>query len=247
MGTPKYYQIENLLRDEIEGGSFEPGDRFYSNAELIERFGVSSITVIRAVGDLVSEGLLVRQQGKGTFVSHSRSRRRRPVLMSEIEVYSGQDEGERNTVLSLERVSGPARDEGVVSTLGLDEGGGYCVIERVRSFRGVPFQFQTSYIPARFIRQDVEPSYYASIYRRFREDFGLYLDDEQFTEQDDIVFPTPPRAAKLLGLKGKVPSVRQEKLTTLSDGRVAEHALSYKRWDYFKIEFGTRKSMRIED
>ena len=69
MGTPKYIQIENTLRSEIESGRFESGDLFYSNAELIERFGVSSITVIHAVNDLVNEGLLVRYQGKGTFVS----------------------------------------------------------------------------------------------------------------------------------------------------------------------------------
>ncbi|MDD7584321.1 MULTISPECIES: GntR family transcriptional regulator [Atopobiaceae] len=235
MGTPKYYQIENLLRDEIEGGSFEPGDRFYSNAELIERFGVSSITVIRAVGDLVSEGLLVRQQGKGTFVSHSRSRRRRPVLMSEIEVYSGQDEGERTTVLSLERVSGPARDEGVVSTLGLDEGGGYCVIERVRSFRGVPFQFQTSYIPARFIRQDVEPSYYASIYRRFREDFGIRLSREASQEFVRVCLDVPERVRSCLGIEPGTPCVHKNHTTTLPSGEVAEYIEMYKRWDYFEM------------
>lgn len=233
MGAPKYYQIENLLREEIEGGRFEPGDRFYSNTELVERFGVSSITVIRAVGDLVAEGLLVRQQGKGTFVS--RSRRRRPVLMSEIEVFSGEkDEKEQTEVLSLTFLSGDERDEGVVATLGLGEED-YCVIERVRSYRGTPFQFQTSYIPARFIRHDVDPSYYTSIYRRFREDHGIHLSRQASQEFVRVCVDVPARVSECLCLREGTPCVHKNHTTTLIDGTVAEYIEMYKRWDYFEM------------
>ena len=186
-------------------------------------------------------GYLVRQQGRGTFVS--RSRKHKLVEFSDIEVFADHCNDEKVEVISMEEGSDPAIRE----RLRLPDDEGYYAFLRVRRIKSEAFLVTESHIPARFVMPERGKDYYTSIYTRFREDFGLYLDDEQFTEQDDIVFPTPPRAAKLLGLKGKVPSVRQEKLTTLSDGRVAEHALSYKRWDYFKIEFGTRKSMRIED
>ena len=241
MRIPKYQLIEDELRQEIQDGKFSTGDRFYSEAELIARYDVSSITVIHAIRNLVSMGYLVRQQGRGTFVS--RSRKHKLVEFSDIEVFADHCNDEKVEVISMEEGSDPAIRE----RLRLPDDEGYYAFLRVRRIKSEAFLVTESHIPARFVMPERGKDYYTSIYTRFREDFGLYLDDEQFTEQDDIVFPTPPRAAKLLGLKGKVPSVRQEKLTTLSDGRVAEHALSYNRWDYFKIEFGTRKSMRIED
>ncbi|WP_371683410.1 hypothetical protein [Olsenella sp. Marseille-P4559] len=71
----------------------------------------------------------------------------------------------------------------------------------------------------------------------------MHLDDESFIERDSIVFPSPKEIVELLGLKGRVPCVRQEKITTLASGRVAEHSVSHKRWDYFQIEFGTQNGL----
>ena len=71
MAQPKYLEIQNQLKDEILSGKFNYGDRFYSEAELKDKFNVSSITVIRAVKELVMDGYLVRYQGKGTYVSNS--------------------------------------------------------------------------------------------------------------------------------------------------------------------------------
>ena len=72
MDIPKYLQIENELKQEIISGKFKYGDKFYSEAQLKDKFNVSSITVIRSVKDLVKAGYLVRHQGKGTFISRSR-------------------------------------------------------------------------------------------------------------------------------------------------------------------------------
>lgn len=236
MGVPKYEAIENELRSEIQGGAFEPGDRFYSNTELIERFNASSITVIRAVNDLVTEGLLVRYQGKGTFVS--RARRHHAVFMTEVEPFS---EAERNnvSVLSLEIYEGEDRKADIVSTLHLGPAEPYCRIERLRTFDASPYQLQISYIPSRFIKPDVEPSYYESIYRRFEDDFGLQLAREASDETVKVLCPAPKRVAHMLGLAESEPCIFKEHLTLLPDGAVAECIRMYKRWDYFEL--------RIED
>lgn len=65
--TPLYAQVKEALRKEIEEG-FKPGDALPGEPELEKRFHVSRITIRRALDELVSEGLIVRQQGKGTFV-----------------------------------------------------------------------------------------------------------------------------------------------------------------------------------
>ena len=62
-------QVENALRQEIESGIWAVGDRIPSEAQLSEKYGVSRVTVRNAISRLVEDGLLVRLQGKGTFVS----------------------------------------------------------------------------------------------------------------------------------------------------------------------------------
>jgi len=64
----KHSQVFGALRREIQGGRWKPGDRLPSEAELVGRFGVSRITIGRAVRDLQQAGLVERRAGSGTFV-----------------------------------------------------------------------------------------------------------------------------------------------------------------------------------
>ena len=72
MAIPKYQYIKDELKQKIISGQFENGDKFYTEAELIQMYDVSSITVVRALNDLANDGYIIRQQGKGTFVSRAR-------------------------------------------------------------------------------------------------------------------------------------------------------------------------------
>ncbi len=65
---PKYVQIKEAIRLEIEQGILCEGDQLASEVSLIERFGASKMTVIRALQELVQEGYLRRVQGKGTYI-----------------------------------------------------------------------------------------------------------------------------------------------------------------------------------
>ncbi|MDO8586547.1 MAG: GntR family transcriptional regulator [Armatimonadota bacterium] len=73
-GVSRYQQVREILRQEIIEQNMKPGERLAPERELAERFGVSRFTVCRALSALVQEGVLVRQQGNGTFVSSWRER-----------------------------------------------------------------------------------------------------------------------------------------------------------------------------
>ena len=64
-----YRQLADRLRDAIAQGVYEPGEKIPAEPQLIQRFAVSRITVRQAIDALVQEGLVIRQQGKGTFVT----------------------------------------------------------------------------------------------------------------------------------------------------------------------------------
>lgn len=67
--APLYRQIKQLLVGSLEQGEWKPGELIPSEIELAARFQVSQGTVRKAIDELASENLLVRRQGKGTFVA----------------------------------------------------------------------------------------------------------------------------------------------------------------------------------
>ena len=74
--SPKYLQLKTNILSWITAGKFRPGDKLPSENELAERFGFSRQTVRQSIGELVQEGWLAREQGKGTFVSKLSGERR---------------------------------------------------------------------------------------------------------------------------------------------------------------------------
>lgn len=71
---PKYHRLANVLRTQIEAGTLAPGAQMPSEPTLCAEHGLSRGTVRQAIGLLVDEGLLVREQGRGTFVAAPASR-----------------------------------------------------------------------------------------------------------------------------------------------------------------------------
>ncbi|PLS01047.1 GntR family transcriptional regulator [Neobacillus cucumis] len=66
----KHLLVKDTIKEWITNGEIKPGDKIYSENELVKMFGVSRHTVRQAVGDLVHEGWLYREQGAGTFCSN---------------------------------------------------------------------------------------------------------------------------------------------------------------------------------
>ena len=72
---PAYAQLVNILRQSMAAGILRPGDQLPSEAQLCERYGVSPMTVRRAINALVDQGVVIAEQGRGTFV--------KPIAMGE--------------------------------------------------------------------------------------------------------------------------------------------------------------------
>lgn len=193
MAIPKYQYIKDELKQKIISGQFENGDKFYTEAELIQMYDVSSITVVRALNDLANDGYIIRQQGKGTFVS--RARKHKLVEFSDVEVFPSQSD--HVTVLSIER----GNDGAILDKLGLKSNQFYYRIERVRETNGVTYIYQQSYIPEQYVNANYPNlEYYSSIYGRFKADYHIHMNDEPFEEINEIVFPTPKHVAEKLGI-----------------------------------------------
>src|SRR3954470_7712837 len=75
LGIPLYQEVKHKLMESLHSGEWKAGDMVPAEKRLCERFGVSVGTLRKAVDELVAENILIRHQGRGTFVaSHSSDR-----------------------------------------------------------------------------------------------------------------------------------------------------------------------------
>lgn len=230
MKIPKYQRIQNDLKKQIVTGKFENGDKFYTESELVQIYDVSSITVIRALNELVKDGYLVRKQGKGTFVS--RSRKGKLVEFSDVELFPLKDD--HVEVLSIEKGNDPK----YLKELKLTNNDFYYKIVRVRTAGNRPYFYQQSYIPERFIlTPNAKKDHFKSIYQRFKLDFDIHMSSEPYTETNEVTFATPEEASKALLLEKLEPTILQIRKTEQSNtDHVLEYVESYKHWNFYKFE-----------
>jgi GntR family transcriptional regulator len=144
LGATLYAQVESVLASEISGRSLKSGDQLPTEDDLMARFGVSRITVRRAIQNLVSRGLVEIHRGRGTFVAA-------PKITQELTELSGFVEdmralGRKATARLIDKKIVTA-DETVARQLALTKGARVVRIERVRLGDGVPISFDETYLP----------------------------------------------------------------------------------------------------
>ena len=131
---PLYEQIKILLTQSLVAGEWKPGEAIPSEIELAARFRVSQGTVRKAIDELASEHILVRRQGKGTYVaSHNEPSYQYRFLR--VTPDSGEKTHPHNLFFGLER--GKASGD-VAHALGLKPGAPTLGFKRVMSFGGQP-------------------------------------------------------------------------------------------------------------
>lgn len=230
MTIPKYQIIKDELKQQIMAGRFENGDKFYTEAELVKMFNVSSITVIRALNELVKDGFIVRHQGRGSFVS--RARKGKLVEFSDIELFPINHDQVK--VLSITRCN----DAEYLNRLELPETAFYYCIERVRTTGNVPYIYHQTYLPEQYVNPNYpDLSYYSSIYQRFKLDYNIHMNDEAFVETNEIKFPAPDKACEKLQIIQEEPVVLQVRITKRRDTeQILEYVETFKKWNFYKIE-----------
>lgn len=133
--SPLYQQIKGLITQSLEAGEWKPGEMIPSEIELAARYRVSQGTVRKAIDDLANENLLVRRQGKGTFVAtHIEARTQFRFLR--LTPMEGEQRYPESQILECRRVRAPAE---IARLLDLKPGESTVLIRRLLSHGGVPF------------------------------------------------------------------------------------------------------------
>jgi GntR family transcriptional regulator len=104
--TPLYYQLKNILKSRILSNELKGNQRLPTEAELCMEYNVSRITVRQALSELMKDGLIYRDRGRGTFVTEG-AELKRPELKGSIENLIAAAKGTRTRVLSYKEVTTP--------------------------------------------------------------------------------------------------------------------------------------------
>jgi GntR family transcriptional regulator len=164
---PMYIQIEEGLKSRIEDGELIAGTLIPSERELTEMFQVSRMTVRQAITNLVNEGLLYREKGKGTFVAAPKLEQRLNGMTSFTEDMQARGLIPSNKLISFKKIL-PAPDIAKLLLLSPEEQTFF--IERVRYANAEPMAIERTFVPAKIFPHLNQENFKGSFYSLIEQD-----------------------------------------------------------------------------
>ncbi len=198
---PHYLRIKERILSLIVEGKLKPGDRVYSESELVTSFGVSRMTANRALRELMFEGVLTRCAGLGTFVAAQRQDVDLLQIRNIADEISARGHSHAAEVLAADRIKADRR---IAEALDLPSGTEVMHTLIVHRENGQPIQ-----VEERYVNPAVAPHYLTN-------DFSTITPNEYLTrvapitEFEHFVEAIKPDAGirSLLGVKADQPCLR---------------------------------------
>lgn len=172
--SPLYRQIKSLLLQRLESGEWRPGEAIPSESELAIRFNVSQGTVRKAIDEMAAENLLLRRQGKGTFVASHDDPRAFFRFLRLVPLAGGIEQAQSVPLECWRAKSGPE----VARMLELNIGDPINIVRRLLKFSGKPVVVDEIYLPGSIfgtVTLDMLRDYQGSLYSFFEHQFGVRM------------------------------------------------------------------------
>lgn len=209
--SPLYQQIKGLILRSLQEGEWKPGESIPSEMDLAGRFRVSQGTVRKAIDELAAENLVIRRQGKGTFVAtHAEHQVQYRFLKLLPDQGDAREEGPaQRTVLECRRARASAD---VARALALRTGDTVILARRILAFAGVPTILEELWLPGQAFKglsAEQMASYQGPTYAMFELEFGVRM--VRADEKIRAVLPDATQAQSL-GVSETTPLLSVERL-----------------------------------
>jgi len=216
---PLYLQIKTLLEKSLEAREWDPGTAIPSEIELAGRFGVSQGTVRKAIDALAADNLVVRRQGKGTFVATHTEERASSFRFLRIRHNDGHDEYPASRLIELRR--GKAGAE-AARLLELKQGDAVLILRRVLEWGGEPVVLDEITLPAALFRGLTRAryeTYHGSMYGLFETQFGVRM---LKARERLSAIAADPASGRILGVAPGTPLLAVDRVTLTYGDRPVE-------------------------
>jgi GntR family transcriptional regulator len=172
--SPLYRQIKNLILQGLETGEWRPGEAIPSESELAQRFNVSQGTVRKAIDEMAAENLLIRRQGKGTFVATHDDPRAFFRFLRLVPLGGGIEQSHSLPLECWRAKAGPE----AARMLGLKVSDPITIVRRLLHFSGKPVVVDEIYLPGEIfgtLTLETLRDYQGSLYSLFESEFGIRM------------------------------------------------------------------------
>jgi GntR family transcriptional regulator len=223
---PKHAQLREILR-KLAQQDLPPGSPIPSERDLAEQYGVSRLTVRAAVGQLVSEGLLARARGRGTFTAQRR-------MEAQLYLESFTDDMRRRghepgtEVLSCAHELPPPA---AAAALGLEPTDSAYRLFRLRRADGTPLAVERGWYNASRLPGLLDLDLTRSLYTLMAEHFGVQLSHGRQTVWAEAA---DRDTARMLGVRTGSPVLVFRRIST-ADGEAIEDMTSWYRGDLYQV------------
>jgi GntR family transcriptional regulator len=190
--VPIYHQLEEYIKQQIENGLLMEEAVIPSEREYAQTFQISRMTVRQAINNLVSEGYLKRQKGRGTFVNKKKIEQELQGMTSFTEDMLSRGMSPSSTLLSFQII--PA-DKKTATHLRMEENDFVYKIKRTRLADDAPMALETAYIPVELVPGLTEENSNLSLYRYIEEHLSLSISEA--TQEIEASIASSPDAAAL--------------------------------------------------
>ena len=230
---PYYAQLKQSLEEDIRAGRWKPGDKIPGESELIDLFGVSRTVVRQALKEMVYEGLIRREKGKGTFVSEPKISSK-SLLQSLDGFYQDMaKKGFEPITKVLEQGIVPASSK-IAAYLKLDSMSPVIKIVRLRFIEEEAIVLVTSYVPFELCRNLVNVDLSrSSLYVFLEQECQLVI--ARGRRRIDAVSATDDEA-KLLAIEVGAPLLKIDSISYLENGTPLEYFHGLFRGDRLRFE-----------
>ncbi|UCZ53636.1 GntR family transcriptional regulator [Bacillus shivajii] len=227
--VPIYYQLEEGIKKQIDNGDLKAGDLLPSERVLSEKFDVSRMTIRQAITNLVNEGLLNREKGKGTFVAEKKFEQPLTKLTS-----FSEDMKMRGFLPSTEIHDFQAVEisSALCKELNLQAGERGFEVSRVRLANNEPMAFEVTTLPEAIFKNVTIDLAESSLYEYVEEHLGLKIKGAKQTIEPAVA---THQESEILKINAGDPVLILKRKSFLTDGRPFEYVQSVYRGDRYKF------------
>ncbi len=207
--SPLYRQIKGLITRELQTGVWRPGEAIPSEQELAARFKVSQGTVRKAIDELAADNLLVRRQGKGTFVA-THAEQKIQYRFLRLMPDDGGDRGMARRLLDCRRTRAPAD---VARMLDVKSGDAVVQLKRLLLAANRPVVLDEIWLPGSLFKgltAERLSDYKGPMYGMFEAEFGVRMIR---AEEKIRALAADAPSAELLGVAPGFPLLSVERLS----------------------------------
>jgi len=235
---PLYYKLYVDLKESLNSGKYQKGDKLPTEKELCQQYSISRLTVRRAMDELRREGFIERLKGKGTFVTGSKREEQLAILTGFTDEARKRGSETRSVVLENKLVRVPAD---AVELFDIPADAMVVLLKRVRFLEGEPYAIEEAYLNVgadiRFLnitQRDMEKE---SLYGILRKEFNINI---SYAEEEMELTRLKKEEARFLRQEQDDCAIMRKRFTYTKSDICIEYVISLYRADKSKFRIVRR-------